>query len=325
MRTICGIEKSEGILDKLGIRVATECMRARRDTLHCHDFTQICYTLSGTTSHIIDGKEYFNEHGSCVVIPPFTSHTINSSDSEDTPINVFITFFDDGFARYGYDYFSYYNAYASFEGMKIPHYAHFEGEKLLHTDSIVREMSNEFFKHFDMSRERIAALLSELLKEICLTIPQNERITVSDSVKNRTEAIRRAVKYIGNNYDKKISVDTLAEIASMSRRSFQRSFHEITGSTTSQIIISCRLSRATQMITLTDKSLSEIADEIGIYDKSRLSKLFLEYYGMTPTEYRRIYHAETNRVNYLHHRRWAWLESENLPDGGIIQRQGEQK
>ncbi len=306
MKTIGSISDPRSPLYTIPIRVSTECMRARLDP-HYHDFTQICYSFAGTLTHVIDGKEYTQTHGSCAIIPPFTIHSLDSMDSEETPVNIFITFRDEGFARFGYDWFAFHNAYANFEGMRIPQYIRFKGKARQHTDSIVREMSKEFYKHSDMSQEHIAHLLSQLLRTVCKSEATPQSIEVTDSIRKRADAIRRAVSYIGEHCREKVSVDMLAEAASMPRRTFLRAFREITGVTTNEMLTSKRMNTAMFDVNFSDKSLSQIAEDVGLYDKSRFSKLFYEFYGMTPTEYRRVNHAKSNRANFEYKRRFEWL------------------
>ena len=306
MKTIGSISDSRSPLNTIPIRVSTECMRAKLNP-HYHDFTQICYSFAGTLTHVIDGREYTQTHGSCAIIPPFTIHSLDSMDSEETPVNIFITFRDEGFARFGYDWFAFHNLYTNFEGMKIPQYTHFRGKARQETDRIVRAMSNEFFKHSDMSREHIAHLLSQLLRTVCGAESPTQRIEVSDSARKRADAIRKAVRYISEHFREKISVDMLAEVASMPRRTFLRAFREITGVTTNEMLTSKRMNAAMLDVNFSDKSLSQIAEDFGLYDKSRFSKLFYEFYGMTPTEYRRVNHANSNRANFEYKRRFEWL------------------
>ena len=100
----------------------------------------------------------------------------------------------------------------------------------------------------------------------------------------------------------------------MSRRTFLRTFREITGHTTNEILTARRINASIHHINFTEKSLSEIAQEVGLYDKSRLSKLFYEYYGVTPTEYKQINHSAANRANFLHEMRWDWLGTDTLSE-----------
>ena len=48
-----------------------------------------------------------------------------------------------------------------------------------------------------------------------------------------------------------------------------------------------RVKRAAQQLTTTDRSISEVAEEMGILDVNYFAKIFKRTFGMTPTRYRR--------------------------------------
>ena len=293
-------------LSELPIRISTEVHR-KRGEFHIHTHTQISYVLAGTMKHIVNGETFLQNPGSCVIVPAYTTHTIDTTESEDTPGVIFITFHDNFMTDRGYRYFSYSNKHARFEEYVLPLFTELSEEKKENADELMRTLRREFDKQKKMSFDRIADLLSDFFRLLC-----TESATSSDFVllEDRANAITLAVKYIENNYHKKITIDDLCEKAMMSRCMFTKHFKAITGITVANFLHDVRLQRAKTDILFTEKSLSEIARDVGFYDKSRLAHAFAEEFGMTTSEYREKMRPLTIDEHIAFLRRWQWLSDE---------------
>ncbi|WDI41031.1 helix-turn-helix domain-containing protein [Bremerella sp. P1] len=98
--------------------------------------------------------------------------------------------------------------------------------------------------------------------------------------------IAEAISYIEQHYSEDIQLEVLTEIAGMSRRSFMRAFEEATGSTPIAYLIQLRLSRSAELLWATDKSVTEIAFEVGFNDSNYFSRQFRKRFNVSPREYR---------------------------------------
>lgn len=106
-------------------------------------------------------------------------------------------------------------------------------------------------------------------------------------------SIRNPEKYIQSIdeiIEKKLSensfsVQKLAETAGCSRMSLYRNVKRFTGNSPSKYILKKRLHRSTEMLQQTNKTIQDIANEIGFNHPGYFSKKFKEEYGCTPTNY----------------------------------------
>lgn len=102
-----------------------------------------------------------------------------------------------------------------------------------------------------------------------------------------TELIFNAVNYAKQNAtDNGISVETVAKNAGFSMDYFNRIFLSHTGFTVNAYIGYIRLKQAAFMLRTTDKSVLDIALEIGYNSHEGFAKAFKKYYNVTPSEYR---------------------------------------
>jgi AraC-like DNA-binding protein len=99
--------------------------------------------------------------------------------------------------------------------------------------------------------------------------------------------LNRALEHIRMHYGEKISVETLASTAGMSRRSFERQFRQAIGCSSLTYLRRVRINAVCRAILCSARSLSEIALSCGYSDQSHMTREFRRLVGGTPREYRR--------------------------------------
>lgn len=96
------------------------------------------------------------------------------------------------------------------------------------------------------------------------------------------------------NLTNDLSLDVLADMAKMSRRTFTRRFKEATGSTVSKWLNAQRVARAQELLETTDLPIECVAGEAGFGTPLSLRQQFGVYLGTSPSEYRRTFFREVN-------------------------------
>lgn len=91
-----------------------------------------------------------------------------------------------------------------------------------------------------------------------------------------------------------LSLDTLAGVARMSRRTFTRRFKEATGTTVSKWLNAQRVARAQQLLETTDLPIECIASEAGFGTSLSLRQQFSAQLGTSPSDYRKMFSREMN-------------------------------
>ena len=98
--------------------------------------------------------------------------------------------------------------------------------------------------------------------------------------------LNRALEHIRAYYNEKISVETLASTAGMSRRSFERQFHQSLGCSSMTYLRRVRINAVCRALTSSSRSLSEISLSCGYSDQIHMTREFRKLVGETPREYR---------------------------------------
>ena len=276
------VSGENSLLRKHDIVVESICSR-KKDMVHYHDYVQLWYVFSGTLCHSVRDKEYLQTPGSCVIVLPFTEHAINTLDSDDTPVMLSLSFTGKFLTNRGFDFFPYLNESAHFKEFAIPEFSVLKDDCKEKADELAREMLSEFTRDKKTNLNNLSRLLCEFLSIIC-TEPADKK--ESSELIEHVNAVLRAVRYMADHLNQKILRDDLCALTAMSRTSFSQTFKAVTGTTTKQFLLGLRLRRAQYLLQYTDKSLNEIAEEIGLYDKSRLANLFFEHFGIPPIQFR---------------------------------------
>ena len=86
--------------------------------------------------------------------------------------------------------------------------------------------------------------------------------------------------------DSELSVEDLAADMNLSRVQLYRKVKSLTGSTPVELLRTARLKRGYQLLLTTDKSVSEVAYQVGFTAPSYFTKCFKDEYGKLPGELR---------------------------------------
>ena len=98
--------------------------------------------------------------------------------------------------------------------------------------------------------------------------------------------IQKAVKFIHQNYQKKISVSDVMEEVALSRRLLERRFKSVTGQTLYQYISDQKIRHFAEMLHDTNDQVVNIALSLGETDTKSISRRFKQVYGCSPVEWR---------------------------------------
>jgi AraC-like DNA-binding protein/ligand-binding sensor protein len=100
--------------------------------------------------------------------------------------------------------------------------------------------------------------------------------------------LRKAERYIWENYTRKISLEEISKASGLSAPYFSIVFKEEMGENLSSYLNRLRVERAAAILTDTGKPLKTIARLCGFEDQSWFSKIFKNYTGFSPGKYREM-------------------------------------
>ena len=93
------------------------------------------------------------------------------------------------------------------------------------------------------------------------------------------------ITYIHDNYNQNLSNQTISELFSYHPNYISSMIKHYTGLPLHQYLLNIKISKATEMLSEGDRSISSIAQLCGFYDVCHFSRCFKNIIGMSPREY----------------------------------------
>ena len=147
-------------------------------------------------------------------------------------------------------------------------------------DSIL-ETNNRYLKKIDNSQN-----IRELTENLHIIMDRMSGKIFSFQGIRHASALRKAERYIWENYTRKISLQEIAEASGLSAPYFSTIFKEEMGENLSNHLNRLRIEKAATMLMETELTLNEIAGSCGFEDQSWFSKIFKNFTGQSPGRYR---------------------------------------
>ena len=147
-------------------------------------------------------------------------------------------------------------------------------------------------RKISMQRERVVNTLWNMKPEEVPAVADGDEVaerpeTSEDAEVNEPAAVSHFITRFkevveSRLTDSDISVEDLAADMNLSRVQLYRKVKAVTGSSPVELLRTARLNRAYQILLSTDKSVSEVAYDVGFTAPSYFTKCFKEEYGMVP-------------------------------------------
>jgi len=94
--------------------------------------------------------------------------------------------------------------------------------------------------------------------------------------------LRRAMEYIHENLEGELSLDAIARAVGISPFHFCRMFKKSTRFSPHQYVLKCRVEHARKLLLDPQRSIADVARQLGFCDQSHLAIHFKRMFGVTP-------------------------------------------
>jgi AraC-like DNA-binding protein len=137
----------------------------------------------------------------------------------------------------------------------------------------------------------LAAYVMQILAETLATVARHARKRGRVTEKKRHPAqkdpvVGRALSHIWSHSHGVVTVDELAGMMQLSRRTLERRFRAVLGRSVLQAITGCRLQRAKYLLQQTTLPIDHVAMSAGFPSPAQMTNVFREYEGRTASQYR---------------------------------------
>lgn len=98
--------------------------------------------------------------------------------------------------------------------------------------------------------------------------------------------VREAIAFIEQNFQNDISVEDIADSCGLNRSYFGKIFKDAVGRTTQEFLMNYRMTKAAELLKLTQLSIGDIGNAVGYENPLHFSRAFKNIYGISPREWR---------------------------------------
>lgn len=118
---------------------------------------------------------------------------------------------------------------------------------------------------------------------------QSQFIMFKGQKEHDDHQIVKAQEYIETNYNLKLTVEEIADMAGIARRTFERRFKRATSNTVVEYLQRVKIEVAKQQLETGRKTVNEVMYEVGYTDTKAFREVFKKVTGMSPIDYRNKY------------------------------------
>jgi AraC family transcriptional regulator of arabinose operon len=230
----------------------------------------IHYIMSGRGKFSMHGQEYPLEKGRGFLICPDEA-VFYQADEKDPWTYIWVGF-DGGLA----------SKYLSHIGLSLqnPIFKCDDSDKLY--QAVLDMMEHNTFSVSDELRRngQLGIFLSVIAENVPM-VRQNDKDRANHYV-------RKAVEFIQSNYCNPIKVTDVADYVCINRSYLYTLFQNFTGMSPQRFMTMFRMTKASELLRLTDLTIESIALSCGYNDSLVFTKAFHQMKNMSPTAYRKI-------------------------------------
>lgn len=256
----------------------TSCQDTKASYI-CDDIEIVCYREGGSTT-IIGNKKYYCTPGSFLVLEP---SQLNTSINE-------------GYEKYSFYYFHFdiepvylkhqFLSLLTKHGHMIEAYEMLDYTEML--DRLYLEAQKKEIGYSSIITSALIRLIVQMMRAQ-LKRSRDNHIEIIDSP--YVQVVNEAIVYIQNHLFEPIRLSTIAQILGVSNSVLYKAFTNVLNIPPAKYIHQQKIQYAQKRLLL-NKSVTEIAQELGYSSTYHLSKAFKQIVGMSPRDYKKVMNSK---------------------------------
>ncbi|WP_312305419.1 helix-turn-helix domain-containing protein [Chryseobacterium sp.] len=253
-------------------------------------FENIAFTamLRGKKHMKLDNKTGYFDYfpGQSILVAPGETMVIDFPEADNTPTQCISLSLNPDFIENSLNYLNYNLPKvdeSSQWNIQLDEYFLFNNQALASATNNIMRIAMD-----DNSQKDIMADFA--LKELLIRLMQTQARSMVEKniVKNRSR-IGFVVDYIKRNLHQKLSIDSIAKLAYVSKSNFFKMFKDEFGTSPNDFILQERINKAKELLA-SQNSIKETAYQTGFSDTNYFTRVFKQLVGVTPKNYQNRQH-----------------------------------
>lgn len=252
---------------------------------HTHDYIEIVYVLSGSAVEFVDGIKYNVRRGDFIFMTPNSIHSfVPGANFEHAEIFFSPHLIGESVMTSAQSLSML--ALSSFESVRnnksFGHIRIAETE-LSEVEALFLIMEREFSE----KREGYEAYMCNALNMLLIKMLRSVLTPSTDE-----DVWVALLKYIDQNFEKKLTLSALASKCFYNPSYFSRAFKQKYGMSLTEYIKQRRIRRAKELLLCDELTVEEISRKVGFTDRSSFYSAFEDDMKITPMQYRKKYKSK---------------------------------
>ena len=252
---------------------------SKKQYTHVHPYNEIYYIINGECTFFINHNIYQLNRGDLVIVPAGQLHRGTIPDVGFS--ERFVVCFRENNLNWMKEILG--------EGMVkeclMPGVVSIPEKRRDYVEGLMNKLLFENNGQDVLSPAFVRTGLIEMLLFIIRCQKYEQNVVKELDVDN--QLMQEIATYIYDNYEKKITLDDMAEMFHISRSYLSKKFKSSTGFGFKEYIVNVRIKNACAMLLETNKTITDIAFECGFNDSNYFGDAFRHIKGMSPNKYRK--------------------------------------
>ena len=251
---------------------------------HKHDYVEMVYMLSGSTTHLVQGKELVLNKGELLLLGQQVTHAVKCSGLEDVGVNFIVLpdFFATTLTTLGQEETPLRRFLIScLCGGIGAGYLHFSVAGVRPVENLIENLLFTLMEE-SPNRRKTSELTMALL---FLQLMSHTQTLQSDTPEDT--AVFQTLQYVEREYAN-ASFSQLCRQMHYDASWLSRKIKKETGRTFTELVREKRLAQAAFLLKNTDARVSDVARAVGYENVSFFHRIFARQYGKSPKAYRGV-------------------------------------
>ena len=198
-------------------------------------------------------------------------------------------------------------SWVGFNGKLAPYFMHRLG---FGYPSLTKGLSTEVFEEIKDLLEILISIKNDgtkndlytygilllLLSKVGTFIENSKELPERKSRQNSESHVQRAISIVEDFYGRDLTVQYIADKLNLNRSYLSEIFSKQMGVPLKKYILDFRITQSEEFLFTSDWSVDYISQICGFSSPSYFSKIFKEYHGISPTEYRKNRHKRERQI-----------------------------
>ncbi len=253
---------------------------------HWHYHMEILYIRKGTYEFEVDLQQYKVKEGDFCFVNSESLHTLNSNGDYEHSVIIF----DPKILDYSFSDLMQEQFIGPMLGGIIGFPAIIDDKMSIYPKlrEIFQKICDNYSNGSSTDYMRVKLLISEFILELYENNLMLQSVISTNRIENeKIKRYKKVISYIKDNYQERITLDDLAEVAGCNSSYLCRFFKNICGESPIQQLINYRIEKSCGMLLNTDDSILEIAMSCGFDNVSYFIRQFKREKGVTPGQFRK--------------------------------------